>query len=245
VDLAMSLVIGTNFYDEASKREQRLLLLCGADEDLLARGIAGHDLSAFDRFGELLRENIPAGSRVRLTSPGGSRFEFTVGSEVVGAGAWVFPGQENFFVEKGSASGTLVVDAGVFPPVELSRLRSSLVLEFREGRIAEIRGEQAAVYRAWLESQATPDKWYPFHFSFGFNPGIDALRRDVPWLESRGTMLEDERIWGAVNVGLGFRSDGWHSDTVILGGTVTSSNREILRDGRYMVPELVAVFGRS
>jgi leucyl aminopeptidase (aminopeptidase T) len=236
VDLSSSLIDNTRFYGQSEARGQRVLILCGADEDLLVRGLGAQDLGRFGQFARALECHMPAGCQVHVSSDAGSDFRFVVAPEPVSERIWVFPGQANFHLAEGSAEGVLVVDGSIFPPAELGSLREALALHFHAGRVTDVVGRDGALYRRWLAERAPPERWLPQHFSFGFNPGF---------ARPRGNMLEDERIWGAINLGIGLYADGWHSDTVVLRATVSADARPLLRDGRYVDPTLIAVFGRS
>ena len=76
------------------------------------------------------------------------------------------------------------------------------------------------------------------HVCYGFNPGAKLT----------GDILEDERIWGATEWGLGYQSaedcppDGIpavsHCDGICLNSSVWLDGKQVLDEGKVVDPEL-------
>ena len=79
------------------------------------------------------------------------------------------------------------------------------------------------------------------HIAYGFNPGAILT----------GSVVEDERVWGCTEWGIGYVStidappDGQeavsHSDGICLNSSVWLDDRQIMADGRIVDPELAAL----
>jgi len=69
------------------------------------------------------------------------------------------------------------------------------------------------------------------HTSFGFNPGVKRIT---------GRIVEDERVFGCLNIGFGPQRLGSpsHTDGVILRPSIWADDVEIEREGKYVHPEL-------
>jgi leucyl aminopeptidase (aminopeptidase T) len=69
------------------------------------------------------------------------------------------------------------------------------------------------------------------HLSFGFNPGVRRIT---------GRIVEDERVFGCLDIGIGPQNLGApsHTDGIILRPTLTADGVEIEREGAYVHPDL-------
>ena len=87
------------------------------------------------------------------------------------------------------------------------------------------------VYDRWLRSFETPAVMLMDHACYGFNPGV---RRPT------GRILEDERIFGCMQFGIGATELGSpvHSDGVVLNPSVWFDHVQIEVSGRYVHADL-------
>lgn len=72
------------------------------------------------------------------------------------------------------------------------------------------------------------------HVCYGFNPGAKLT----------GDVVEDERIWGCIEWGIGhmaFRPASSHSDGICLNVSVWLDGKQILDKGSSLDPELAEV----
>lgn len=136
-----------------------------------------------------------------------------------------------------SVNGTLVFDGSVVPPC--GRLEAPIRCTIEAGKIVEIRGAaQARQLREYLHSLDHPQMLKLAHASFGFHPGARLT----------GDIVEDERIWGCTEWGIGhvgahlIPPDGIpapsHTDGQSLNSTVTLDGRPLTREGEVVDPEL-------
>jgi len=108
----------------------------------------------------------------------------------------------------------------------------------REGRVVKISGgKEARVFERWLKSFNDPKMFCIAHISYGCNPGAKLT----------GNILEDERLWGVVEWGLGSQSSTFkgslglassHTDGICMNPTVWADGEVVIENGEYVHPEL-------
>ena len=93
---------------------------------------------------------------------------------------------------------------------------------------------EATIFSHWLESFGHPKAYLMDHACYGFNPGVT---------RPSGRILEDERVFGCMQFGLGATEYGSpaHTDGVVLNPSVWLDGLQIEEEGRYLHPELVAL----
>jgi len=226
IDLS-NVIIYSQLLADPELANTRYFVLPGLYSDLLARAIGRPDLDELERFSASLAARLVPGTPVHAKDRHGSDFRFVVAEHAAEPNLWLMPGQLNLGVAEGSAEGTVVVNGALYPPAELGRLDAPLTMQFRGGRLCEVAGPAAARFGAWLDQRSRPDRRVLMHFSFGFNPGIGA---------TTGVIVEDERVWGALVLGLGHYSEGFHSDAVWVGASLDAGTTPILQEGEYVPP---------
>jgi leucyl aminopeptidase (aminopeptidase T) len=72
------------------------------------------------------------------------------------------------------------------------------------------------------------------HCSYGFNPGITRIT---------GRIVEDERVMGSMEYGVGRTAMGApsHTDGIVLNPSVYADGVPIEQEGVYVHPDLVAI----
>jgi leucyl aminopeptidase (aminopeptidase T) len=93
-------------------------------------------------------------------------------------------------------------------------------------------GPQATRFARWLESFDHPEAYLLDHVCYGFNPGVT---------HPTGRILEDERVFGCMQFGIGAAEYGSpvHTDGVMLDPSVWLDDLQIEEKGRYVHPELI------
>jgi len=234
-------------YEEAMRAGRtRYICLVGMDADMMVRNIGEVNVPLLYEFQRRLAELTGRCRHMRLTSPAGMDVEFDndpsrpvlVEGEVSGPGEYMLFGQVDWAPVEDSIEGVIVFDGSVWPPKELGLLRNPIRLYVREGRVYRIEGgPEAKVFEAWLKSFNDPSMLAIAHLSYGCNPGAKLT----------GNILEDERVWGAVEWGLGFQSPTFkgklgpapsHTDGICLNPTLWGDGEKIIEDGEYVHPEL-------
>ena len=246
------LLYSTPYWEYVSRGKARYICLVGMYTEGLIRMIGRVDLSLIYTFQRKLASITQRTRHMRITTPAGTDVEFEndpnrpvlVEGEVSGPGEYMLFGQVDWAPVEDSINGVIVFDGSVWPPEELGLLRSPIKLYVREGRIYRIEGGyEAQIFEKWLRSFNDERMYYIAHLSYGCNPGARLT----------GNILEDERVWGVVEWGIGSQSPTFkgrlgpaasHSDGICLKPTVIGDGEVIIRDGEYVHPELEELANR-
>jgi len=187
---------------------------------------------------------------MRVTNPAGTdvRFEIDpVHYVCCDCGDATFPavhmltGQLNVVPRFGSIQGTIVFDGSVVPPFE-GVVKEPIRLIVKDGVIQRCEGgEEAAQYEKYLRDFNDPGMLKMAHIAYGFNPGAQLT----------GNIVEDERVWGATEWGIGYVSNVdappcgqdavSHTDGICLKSTVWLDDVCIMKDGVIVDEELAAL----
>ena len=223
------------------------LELTGMDADMMIRTIGRVNNALLDEVKTLLYRKSQAVSTLRLASPAGCDVTMTV--DPAGDPYWEDPpenggwpqmlgGQSGCMVIRESANGTLVFDGAAWPPDSLGLLRQPIIMTLVDGYATEFSGgPEAELYEQWLRSFDNTEALMFDHFCYGFNPGVR---------KPSGRILEDERVFGCVQIGIGATEFGSpaHSDGVVLAPSVWLDDQQIQADGAYVDPEIAALTDR-
>lgn len=230
----------------SSNRNVRYMCLVGMNADMMVRTIGRVDIDTLYIFQRKLAEVTKQRRRFRVKTPAGTDVEFEndpkrpvlVEGEVQGPGEYMLFGQVDWAPIEESINGVIVFDGSIWPPEELGILREPIKLYVREGRVYRVEGgAEAKVLERWLKSFNDERMFYIAHISYGCNPGAKLT----------GNILEDERVWGVVEWGIGSQSPTFmgklgpapsHTDGICLNPTVWGDEEKIIEDGEYVHPEL-------
>lgn len=221
--------------------------LTGMDADMMIRTIGRVDNTLLERIKTLLYRRSQAVGTLRLTSPAGC--DLTMEIDPAGDPFWEDPptvggwpqmlgGQSGCMVARESVNGILVFDGAAWPPDTLGLLKRPIVMRLVDGYATDFSGgQEAKLYEEWLRSFGNPEALLFDHFCYGFNPGVT---------RPSGKILEDERIFGCVQIGIGATELGSpvHSDGVVLKPSVWLDDQQIQADGVYVDPEIAALTDR-
>lgn len=230
----------------AQNKKLRYLCLVGMDVDMMVRVIGRVDKASLSEFLHKITEMTQKARHVRITTPAGTNLEFanepryTVTCDDGDAstpGMHMLSGQISWNPRFESINGTLVFDGSLVPPSGL--LQEPVILKVVNGRVVNVQGgRQAMEFSAWLKSFDNPNMYRLAHVCYGFNPGAKLT----------GNILEDERVWGCTEWGLGYVSpmdappDGInaksHCDGICLNSSVWLDGEQILDHGQVVHPEL-------
>lgn len=240
----------SSIYEEAMRRKRtRYLCLVGMNCDMANRCIGRVDVPTLLEFQRKLQKITARSHQMRYTTPGGTDVTFEnsrdrpvlVEGDVSGPGEYMLLGQVDWAPVEESIDGVIVFDGSVNPPDELGLLSSGdhkIRLEVKEGRIVGFGGDRGALYEKWIKSLNDENMYRLAHLSYGCNPGAILT----------GNVLEDERVWGVLEWGLGNQSEGFrakniramsHSDGITLKPTLWGDGDPILKDGAYVHKDLV------
>jgi len=262
IELDSAGLMFTTPYDVAIKENQKLRHICmgTADVDMLVRCVGRVDFDAMARFEAALIELLGEAKHMHMTTPAGTDVTFTQhpthpilgsGGLLTGdirPGSYTLPGAVAWAPDLESVNGMIVFDGAIgVPALNLSVLRSPIILHVRRGCIERIEGgAEAKRLDAYLRNFDHPQTLRLAHTGLGFNPGAITRCRF-------GNMLEDERIWGAVHWGIGEISAGlipggqviapMHCDGTCLSATLEVDGQVLLKEGDFVGP--LADLGRQ
>lgn len=209
-------------------------------------GRTDHDLMC--KFGTTLRDLFREASTVRILTPNGTDIKFRITTDflircisklgrkpgpfiafpsgVLGrtARATFLGGQLALNGISKTIEGTAVIDGHIWPPRELGTVKEPVVLSIQRGRVVSIGGSptNSSILNGWLKEDSKEIQ----HFCVGFNPGA----------ELSGNILEAERAFGCVSIGVGRHP--FHTDCVMKNPTIVLNNNTIEKDGVFVHKEL-------
>ncbi len=240
------LLYSTPYEKAMEEGKARYICLVGMDTDMMVRTIGRVNIELLYKFQRKLAEITKRAKKMRITTPAGTDVEFEndpnrpvlVEGEISGPGEYMLFGQVDWAPVEESINGVIVFDGSVWPPEELGLLKEPIKLYVENGRVVRIEGgREARIFENWLKSFNDPKMFYIAHLSYGCNPGAKLT----------GNILEDERVWGVVEWGLGSQSSTFkgklglassHTDGICLNPTVWADGEKIIEDGEYVHPEL-------
>lgn len=235
-------------YDIAMKENRKLRHLClvGMNVDMMIRCIGRVDYPTLKEFQERLAEMTRKAKHVRMTTPAGEDIEFDndpnhpVGSELGYAdtpGSYMLAGQIWWAPDLDTVNGVIVFDGSIVPPIGL--LKKPVELYIKQGKIIRIEGNKEAIeFETWLKSFDHPQMLKLAHVCYGFNPNARLT----------GNILEDERVWGCTEWGIGHMDTGFappngipapsHSDGICLNTSVWLDDKQVLDKGKVVLTNL-------
>jgi 2,5-dihydroxypyridine 5,6-dioxygenase len=238
-------------FDIAMKENKRLRYLClvGMDADMMVRCIGRVNYPILKEFEETIAEMTSKAQHVRLTTHAGEDVEFDndperpISCETGYAdtpGPHMMAGQIGWAPVFESINGVIVFDGSLVPPF-LGVLEQPVKLHVEKGKVVKFEGGKEAVeYEAWLNSFNDPMMLRMAHVCYGFNPGARLC----------GNILEDERVWGCTEWGLGqvglmyVPPEGIkgasHTDGICLNTSVWLDGKQITDKGKVLDPKLAS-----
>ena len=241
-DFAVAYQLYSPAYHAAIQNGCIYVCLTGMDADMMVRTIGRTSYAPLQEMATRLYQLSQAAETIRVTSPAGS--DATMRVDKAGDPFWEPPlaeggfpqmlgGQSGFMIHRQSFEGTLVFDGTLWPPAELGVLHTPVRLTIEGGYVQQIEGgAEATLFARWLEGFGHPAAYLVDHACYGFNPGV---------ARPSGRILEDERVFGCMQFGIGAPDHGSpaHTDGVVLNPSVWLDEVQIEEDGRYLHPELV------
>ena len=138
-------------------------------------------------------------------------------------------GQVAFSALRATINGRVRIDGAVFPSEQDCPLREPFSIDIRRGRVVKV--EETAVgsrLRKWLGENAQRGAREVMHFSFGLNPAAHL----------GDSILQNERVFGALTVGIGYGARGAHKDLVTTAPSVWVDDAPLFIDGELVHPEV-------
>jgi leucyl aminopeptidase (aminopeptidase T) len=213
------------------------------DADMMVRTIGKVHYHLLEEMAQALYGLSHQAREIHVASPGGTDLvvevdpqappTFTQMGEEGGGYSQMLAGQSWFLERPDTFQGTLVFDGTLWPPAELGLLRNPVRLTIDKGRIERIvGGAEAKIFQRWLEGFRDPSMYLMDHACYGFNPGVMRLT---------GRILEDERLFGCMQFGIGRARFGApsHTDGIVMNPSVWADEVQLEDEGVYVHPRLV------
>lgn len=231
----------------AYNKKLRYMCLVGMTVDMMVRLIGRIDNPLLSEFLKMVSSMTQKTKEMRITTPAGNDLSFKLlpDERIVSCddgladtpGMHFLGGQISFIPDFDSINGRLVFDGTISPPCGF--LKEPVILEVEKGRVTQISGgSQAQELRTWLDNFNDPNMYRLAHGCYGFNPGAKLT----------GNVLEDERIWGCTEWGMGYLSvmdappDGIqaksHMDGICLNSSVWLDGVQFTENGVVIHPKL-------
>lgn len=231
----------------AKNKKLRYMCLVGMDADMMVRLIGRVDQKLLSTFLNEVASRTGAAETMRITTPAGCDLAFEINPEnklscddgqAKEPGIFMLGGQIAFIPRLSSINGTMVFDGTLCPYPGF--LRENVTLTVKDGIVSDIRGgTQATQFEGWLKSFDHPGMFKIAHGCYGLNPGAKLT----------GNVLEDERVWGATEWGIGYLSAAdspkehfdapSHCDGVCLNSSVWLDGKQIMDEGRFVDADLL------
>lgn len=251
IEFSLSYIMHSDAFRAAITAGARYTNLTGMDIPMLVDTVGRPDFQGVIRLGRALVRLLEQADEVRITSPGGTdlighnrgRPINLRGKPAEKPGETVMlSGQISWNPVEETQQGVLVFDGALWPPNELGLLRSPVRLTVENGVVTAIDGDtDAQVFQNWMASHDDPNMYRMAHWSLGFNPGV---------LAPTGRIVEDERVFGCVEIGIGTKGawiggEPWvaaaHTDGSVRNPSIFLDGEAIEIEGRYVHPELMQI----
>lgn len=236
-------------FEIAMDKNKKLRYMCLVDfsPELLIRTIGNINTAQLKEFMEAFGVRQRQVKEMRVTTPAGTDVSFVLDpSHTVAVdcgkadipGFHMCPGQLNVIPKFGTINGKIVFDGTITPPfghvpsqpVELT-VENGVIVKFEGGR-------EAAEYEKFLKGFNDEGMLKMAHIAYGFNPGAKLT----------GNVVEDERVWGCTEWGIGYVSAleappigqpaASHTDGICLNSTIYFDGKLIMENGVIVDEEL-------
>lgn len=241
------LLYSTPFDDAfATNKKLRYMCLVGMNPDLMVRNIGRVNNVVLAEFLQKAEEITKNTKHMRITNSAGCDIEFDnhPTRDFYSADGFVNEGEIKMMAGQiswspifESINGTIVFDGSAVPPV--GKLNDNIKLTIKNGKVVKVEGgADAKAFEEYLKSFNDERMFQVAHLSYGFNPGAKLT----------GDIVEDERVWGSTEWGIGnvgpmLTSDipggipaPSHTDGICLNSTVWLDGELFIKDGEVVGP---------
>ncbi len=250
IEYAVAYILHTEAYKAALENGCRYICLTGMDVDMMVRTIANVDYPKMIELSHVLGAAIAQADEIRVTSPAGTDLVARMGGRKIRYSGKLadtpgepimLGGQISWCPLEETINGTLVFDGAIWPPKEIGLLRQPVRLTVEKGRVTAVEGgSEAKILERWFASFDNPNIYRIAHYSLGFNPGVT---------RPTGRIVEDERVFGCIEFGIGSQGKqiggpGWdaggHTDGIVLNPSIYLDGEPLEEEGVYVHPDVVA-----
>lgn len=248
IELAYSSIMLCDSFQKALAFGCRYINLTGMDVIMMTNCIGKVDYMTMVELGETIKKILYEADEVIIKDNNGTNLKaYNRGRKIRHSGQLAtqkgYPimlgGQISWCPIEETINGTLVFDAALFPPTDMGILNSNVELTIKDGIVTEIKGgKDAERFKAWLASFNDPNMYRLAHYSLGFNPGVT---------KSTGRIVEDERIFGCMEFGIGSQGTAimgkyWkaasHTDGVVSKPSIILDGVPLEENGKYVHPDV-------
>lgn len=229
-------------------KDLRYMCLVEFSKDVFIRTVGDVDIPPLQTFMKQFAVLHIKGKEMHVTTPAGTDVDFEIepthyvacdcGDASV-PGMHMLTGQINVVPRFGTINGTIVFDGTVTPPFGGSPT-APIFLTIKNSKVTAIKGDKSAkIYEDFLKSFDDEGMFKMAHIAYGFNPGAKLT----------GNVVEDERVWGCTEWGIGYVSPidappygqdaKSHTDGICLNSTVWLDGKLLMKEGKIVDPELL------
>lgn len=229
-----------------NNKKLRYINLVEMNPDLMIRNIGNVEIILLAEFMKKFADMNKKAKKMKIKTPSGTDLSFELeprhliscdAGDASTPGIFMMPGQINVVPRFNTVNGTLVYDGSLVPPCGL--LEQPIKMTIVNSTITNIEGgRQAEEFEIWLKSFDDPNMYKLAHIAYGLNPGAKLT----------GNIVEDERVWGSTEWGIGYVSlydappEGQdaksHCDGICLNSSVWLDDVQVLENGKFIHPEL-------
>lgn len=253
IEYAVAYLVHSAMWRKAREKGVPMKCLTGMNVDMMVRCINPDNYEKMQEFGRAYSEVLRSvKSGFRVTSPAGTDITFkarTLSPEQLAriraareqaAAApprrrrgGMLGGQGMFPVVSTTVNGTLVFDGAIWPPSEVGAIKEPIEMKVKDGVVTEFISDhpEARIVRNWFAHFYDPLAYNIIHISTGYNPGVKRITGDI---------VEDERVFGCVEIGIGMASPErpCHTDGIILKPSIWVDDTLIEDEGIFVEPKL-------
>ncbi|CAM3850708.1 aminopeptidase [Parendozoicomonas haliclonae] len=249
IEMNTSWLFYSTAYEKSTlaNKNMRYINLVETPADAMIRMVGGFDVQKLTPFMKEIAHLTNSGKEVRITTPNGTNVSFNIeprhlmccdSGDATVPGIHMMPGQINFVPNWETINGTITFDGTLTPP--LGALEAPIHLTVEKGVIKQVTGtsKQASEFRDWLGSFDDPNMFRMAHVCYGLNPGAKLC----------GNIVEDERVWGCTEWGIGYVHPldapphgidaKSHCDGICLNSSVWVDGVQVLDTGKVVHPKL-------
>ena len=248
IELGYNWILYSSAQEIAMKKNPSLrhINAVGLNREMFYRLIVRSKPALQAKFQHKLNDMTKAAKHVRITNPSGTDLEFDNDPNCpfyVELGICDHPGtaylagQICWFPTEGSTNGTLAFDGSISPSNGI--VTTPVLLDIENGYVKKVRGgADAQKFEAWLASFNDPLMYRMAHVCYGCHPNAKLT----------GDCVEDERIWGSTEWGIGYLppcdcppngiNAASHCDGITLNTSLWLDGVQIMDNGEFIHPEL-------
>ena len=248
IEFAVAYLVHSAMWHKARQKGIELKCLTGMNADMMVRCINPDIYDKMQEFGAAYREVVMRGKKEgRVTNRAGTdiTFNFFTPQEVeeqmrargIVPGkpqrGGMLGGQGTLNANPKTVNGTIAFDGAFWPPSEVGALKKPIEMKVKGGKVTEIVSDhqEARIAKNWFAHFLDPDAYSLLHISTGYNPGVKRISGDI---------VEDERVFGCVEIGIGLGSPDLpcHTDGIILNPSIWIDGVLIEDTGIFVEPKL-------